>query len=256
MRGRRTTKKSKNRVLNVNSVSSIPKLEKLLESGTMKFIMVYGEWCGACHKFRRDVWDPMTKTKAIHSRAAVRDDMVGQTSLGDAKFEYLPSIIVVDEKGEMQTFNTPEGKQTNAMPTPKNLDDMKRIVNVPVNVSPVVPVPPVNVSRMPPVNVTRMPPITPLPSMTTARPMTPSEPSVRFNNLATRNTPSPIKRNQTPYYNYTDVIRTRPVSTPDGDSYVPLQGGGSLLSALQDFVSRGGGIKIVRQTRRKSKSPQ
>jgi hypothetical protein len=58
--------------------------------------------------------------------------MVKNTSLASAEFDYLPSLIVVDEKGNMQSFKTPEGKNTNAMPTPQNLSDMKRIVNVPV----------------------------------------------------------------------------------------------------------------------------
>jgi thiol-disulfide isomerase/thioredoxin len=227
----------KDEVLNIDSTTNIPKLEQMLQSGNMKFIMVYGEWCGACHKFRRDIWNPMTKTKAIHNRAAVRDDMVGQTSLKNAKFDYLPSIIVVDDKGEMQTFNTPEGKQTNAMPTPKNLNDMKRVANVPIKS--------MNSPNM----------------REEAEEKAPESMTVRFNNSDTNFSSSKqsIQRNQTPYYNYEGVIRTRPEATPRGQSYIPIQGGGffgkgSLLSSLENFTSSGGGLKIVRQTRRKSKS--
>jgi thiol-disulfide isomerase/thioredoxin len=118
--------------LTVDNVSKIPSLEKALKSGRINIILVFAEWCGACHKFRKNIWNPMLKRNALHNRIAVRDDMVGKTSLANTKFDYLPSILVVDEKGVTQTFETPEGKVTNAMPTPKSLEDMTRVVNVPV----------------------------------------------------------------------------------------------------------------------------
>jgi hypothetical protein len=59
--------------------------------------------------------------------------MIKGTSLANANFDYLPSVLIVDEAGQLQSFKTPEGKDTNAMPTPKSLSDMKRIVNVPVS---------------------------------------------------------------------------------------------------------------------------
>jgi hypothetical protein len=74
----------------------------------------------------------MCEKSAAHSRVAVRDDMVGKTSLASANFDYLPSLVVVDENGRMQSFKTPEGKVTNAMPTPQSLQEMNTIVNVPV----------------------------------------------------------------------------------------------------------------------------
>lgn len=128
--------------LNVDTVSKIPSLEKALKSGRINIILVFAEWCGACHKFRKNIWNPMMRKNAMHNRIAIRDDMVGKTSLANTKFDYLPSILVVDEKGVAQTFNTPEGKITNAMPTPKNLDDMTRVVNVPVTGVPTAPAEP------------------------------------------------------------------------------------------------------------------
>ena len=106
--------------------------EKNLKVGTINFVLVYADWCGACHKFMDNIWNPMCKGPAKHNRMAVRDDMIKNTSLGNAKFDYLPSLLVVDEKGQLQSFETPEGEHTNAMPTPKNLSDMKKAVNVPV----------------------------------------------------------------------------------------------------------------------------
>ena len=119
-------------MLKVDAKHKIPKFEQQIKAGTINFVLVYAEWCGACHRFMDNIWNPMCKGKARHNRMAVRDDMIKGTSLANANFDYLPSVLIVDEAGQLQSFKTPEGKDTNAMPTPKNLNEMKRIVNVPV----------------------------------------------------------------------------------------------------------------------------
>jgi len=129
---RATKTQKKRKVLKVDSADKVPALEKMLGNGSITFVLIYADWCGACTRFKKNIWNPMCEKSAIHSRVAVRDDMVKNTSLASAEFDYLPSLIVVDEKGNMQSFKTPEGKNTNAMPTPQNLSDMKKIVNVPV----------------------------------------------------------------------------------------------------------------------------
>lgn len=125
----KTRKASK--VLQVDSKNKIPKFELELKNSTINFVLVYADWCGACDRFKKNIWNPMCKGAAKHNRMAVRDDMIKNTSLANAKFDYLPSLLVVDEKGQLQSFETPDG-ETNAMPTPKNVSEMKRIVNVPV----------------------------------------------------------------------------------------------------------------------------
>jgi len=133
--GPRNTKKaarsSKKKVVHVDSESKIHELEGMLGNGNITFVLIFAEWCGACQKFMKNVWGPMCKKGAIHNRAAVRDDMVSKTSLADTNFKYLPSVIVVNENGEKEVFNGPDGP-TNAMPTPQNENEMVRIVNVPV----------------------------------------------------------------------------------------------------------------------------
>lgn len=124
---------AKSKVLKVDAKHKIPEFEAQIKAGTINFVLVYADWCGACHRFMDNIWNPMCKGKAKHNRLAVRDDMIKGTSLSNANFDYLPSVLIVDEAGELQSFKTPEGKDTNAMPTPKSLSDMKRIVNVPVN---------------------------------------------------------------------------------------------------------------------------
>jgi len=130
----KTQKKSKTKsILRVKSASDIKKMEKSLGNGTINFVLIYADWCGACHRFKKNIWNPMCKGPAKHNRVEISNDMLQNSSLRNAKFDYLPSLIVVDEAGNVQSFKTPEGKDTNAMPTPKSLADMKRIVNVPVN---------------------------------------------------------------------------------------------------------------------------
>jgi hypothetical protein len=128
----KTRKLKGSKVLKVDAKHKIPKFEQQIKAGTINFVLVYAEWCGACHRFMDNIWNPMCKGKARHNRMAVRDDMIKSTSLANANFDYLPSVLIVDEAGQLQSFKTPEGKDTNAMPTPKSLNDMKKIVNVPV----------------------------------------------------------------------------------------------------------------------------
>ena len=130
MAPKRTRKVKK--VLQVDSKDKIPKFELELKNSTINFVLVYADWCGACDRFKKNIWNPMCKGAAKHNRMAVRDDMIKNTSLANAKFDYLPSLLVVDENGQLQSFETPDGAPTNAMPTPKNISEMKRIVNVPV----------------------------------------------------------------------------------------------------------------------------
>ncbi len=118
--------------------SKIPELEKILKNGKVTIVLVFADWCGHCQTFKKNIWNPMCEKEAVHNRVSVRDDMINKTSLGSAKFEYLPSVMVVNEKGEIENFpkRSPEGNNTtNVIPTPKTLEEMNRIVNVPLQQS-------------------------------------------------------------------------------------------------------------------------
>jgi thiol-disulfide isomerase/thioredoxin len=134
---RKTAKKSVKspQILTVDNLKKVPSLEKVLKSGKITVVLVFAEWCGACHRFRKNIWNPMCSRPASHNRVAIRDDMIRNTTLANAKFEYLPSLLVVDEKGTLQTFKSPDG-DSNAMKTPKSLQEMEQVVNVPVAPTP------------------------------------------------------------------------------------------------------------------------
>jgi hypothetical protein len=77
----------------------------------------------------------MCNGPARHNRAMVDAEMIKKTSLANADFEYLPSIILVDGEGKMHGFQKPDGTNTHAMPTPQSLEEMKKAVNSPITPS-------------------------------------------------------------------------------------------------------------------------
>ena len=113
----------------IDNLAKIPEFEKAIGSD-LCFVLVVASWCPACTRFKKNIWEPSLKKKALHKRVEIESELIKNTSLANTKFDYLPSIIVV-ENGRAKEFSGPEGA-TNAMPTPKTLRDMTRIVNVPI----------------------------------------------------------------------------------------------------------------------------
>ena len=130
-RATRRTKNQKGRVLKVDAPSKIGHLERMLKNGKLTIVLIYADWCGACTRFKKSIWGPMSQKPAIHNRIAIREDLVGKTPLAGSKYTYLPTIMVVDERGQPQAVEGPQGR-TNAIPTPRTLEEMKRIVNLKV----------------------------------------------------------------------------------------------------------------------------
>ena len=122
-------------VLKVDSASKIAGLKKMLGNGRLTVVLVYADWCGACTRFKKSIWGPMSQRPAVHNRVAIREDLVGQTPLAGSKYKYLPTIMVVNKEGKPEQIKGPEG-ETNAIPTPRSLEEMKRIVNLKVTPEP------------------------------------------------------------------------------------------------------------------------
>jgi thiol-disulfide isomerase/thioredoxin len=132
-KGKRKAQKPSSSVLDVRSPSQAKALEKMLKDGKITIVLIYADWCGACHRFRKNVWGPMCKKGALHNRAAIEESQLNNTPLGDkVNIEHFPSVIVVNEKGEVEDIPKPDGTMTNAIPTPKTVEEMERIVNAPV----------------------------------------------------------------------------------------------------------------------------
>lgn len=121
-------------MLKVDTASKIAGMKKLLGNGRLTIVLIYADWCGACTRFKKSIWGPMSQRPALHNRVAIREDLVSQSPVAGSKYKYLPTIMVVDEAGKPQQVEGPEGP-TNAIPTPRSLDEMKRIVNLKVTPS-------------------------------------------------------------------------------------------------------------------------
>jgi thiol-disulfide isomerase/thioredoxin len=202
--------------LKVDTESLIPALEKLLKKRKIVIVLVYADWCPACRKFKKNVWGPACEKEAMHERVEVESSLVDKVNgLKNANFKYLPSVLLVDEKGQVQEFQSPEGP-TNAMPTPKSQEEMTRIMNVKV---------------------------TPLPNTKAAAPATPPTPAATPAKAATpAATPAPAPEPfapepdemTTPVYTVTNSMKT-----PAGKVYTPspmevsVQKGGNLYQSLK-----------------------
>lgn len=117
-------------MIEVDHPSKVRAFESALKKG-MSIVLIYAEWCGACHRFRDNIWSKVcSKDKAAAmNRLSVRDDMVANTSLAGAKYDYLPAILAVGPDGKPAPFTTPEGKMSNAMPTPQTEQEMTQVLN-------------------------------------------------------------------------------------------------------------------------------
>lgn len=149
---KRLNKTRKNSVLKIDMLSKIGALERLLHNGSLTVVFVYADWCGACTRFKRDIWGPMSRRPALHNRVAVREDLIKRTSLAGTTYKYLPTIMMVNEKGKPEVMQGEEG-QTNAIPTPKSPEDMSKIMNAKVTAMPAAAAAPAAVSAEEPMSM-------------------------------------------------------------------------------------------------------
>jgi hypothetical protein len=231
---RRVAKKAKQqKVLKVDSTKKVPMFNSLIKSGSVTFVLVYADWCGACTRFKKNIWNPMCNGPARHNRAMIDSEMIKQTSLANADFEYLPSIILVDGEGKMHGFQKPDGTNTHAMPTPQSLGEMKKAVN-----SPIIPSSPTiaeTLKNTGPVLPSNEPEVE---SDSDSDSDSEEEPQLTIEPITTPNTTRPNNR----------------VSTPQGQSYLPTpmvapQKGGAKKSFLPKIVL-GSLAKLLRSRRR------
>jgi hypothetical protein len=113
--------------VDVRSKDAIPAFEKLLEKGPLTIVLVYADWCGACHRFKENTWNQVTKMNdRTMNISSVREDMLPATSLADSKISHYPSLLLVGKDKRPAEFVSPEGQPTNAMPNDekKNIEQL------------------------------------------------------------------------------------------------------------------------------------
>jgi hypothetical protein len=135
-----TRKRAKN-TMDVDTSAKLGMMQTLMgkgKSGVVSYVLVYAPWCGACRKFRKNIWDPSMRFPAKHNRIAIRDDVFNNSPFAKKvpDLKYLPSMILVDEKGDVQVNSAPGGP-TNILPTPTSVNQLVKMANVNVKPLPV-----------------------------------------------------------------------------------------------------------------------
>ena len=143
---RRLTRKGQKgkKVIDVRSKNMIGNFEQLLGRGPLTLVLIYADWCGACHRFRDEVWSPLTQLKnATMNRAAIREDMIANTSLANVERKFYPTLLLVGKDKKTATFVDENGAATPAMPRKPTLDEDKEsltaLVNSPTPLLPATP---------------------------------------------------------------------------------------------------------------------
>jgi len=133
---RRLTRKGQKgkKVIDVRSKNMIGNFEQLLGGGPLTLVLIYADWCGACHRFRDEVWSPLTQLKnATMNRAAIREDMIANTSLANVERKFYPTLLLVGKDKKTATFVDENGAATPAMPRKPTLDEDKESLTALVN---------------------------------------------------------------------------------------------------------------------------
>lgn len=130
---RKVTKGRVHKPVDVRSRGDIGKFENLLSQGPFTLVLVYADWCGACHNFRNSTWKDIVKmpNKSVNV-SAVREDMFPETSLKNTPITHYPSLLLVGNNKKPTEFKTPDGETTNVLPD-NSKELLTKIVTTPTN---------------------------------------------------------------------------------------------------------------------------
>jgi len=116
-KSRKVTRGRVSKAMDVRSRKQIKGFEDLLGKGPLTLVLVYADWCGACHRFRENTWKDIQNlpNKSVNLMS-VREDVFPETSLKNTKINYYPSLLLVGNDKKPAEFTSPKGEVTNALP--------------------------------------------------------------------------------------------------------------------------------------------
>lgn len=116
-KSRKVTKGRVSKAMDVRSRKQIKGFEDLLGKGPLTLVLVYADWCGACHRFRENTWKDIQKlpNKSVNI-TAVREDVFPETSLKNTQITHYPSLLLVGNNKRPAEFTSPQGETTNVLP--------------------------------------------------------------------------------------------------------------------------------------------
>lgn len=116
-------------VLDVRSPGAVGAFNNLLKKNKIVVVLVYADWCGHCHTYKKGTWNNL---KSMPNRkipiAEVNESQLPNTPLKNAKIDGYPSVLVVGNNGKSAEFkDNATGQTTNALPISNNEQAMKTL---------------------------------------------------------------------------------------------------------------------------------